>query len=104
MYFNRNYGTNRHGGPFDAATIQIVWNKGQIVWGKDPALWRKDSCGALMYRHDYGKTTLHGWEIDHIQPVAKDGPDDLWNLQPLQWENNRYKSDNYPGLYCKIRA
>ena len=30
--------------------------------------------------------------------------DDLSNLQPLQWENNRYKGDDFPHWYCKIRA
>ena len=39
----------------------------------------------------------YGWKIDHIKPVAKGGTDDLNNLQPLQWANNRHKSDNYPN-------
>jgi hypothetical protein len=26
----------------------------------------------------------------------------LNNLQPLQWENNRHKGDNYPNWSCKI--
>jgi hypothetical protein len=37
-------------------------------------------------------------------PVSKDGADDLGNLQPLQWENNRYKSDNWPNWQCKKRS
>jgi 5-methylcytosine-specific restriction endonuclease McrA len=46
---------------------------------------------------DYGITdSKHGWEVDHIIPVSKGGTDDLSNLQPLQWDNNRKKGDTYP--------
>ncbi|MFN9492952.1 MAG: HNH endonuclease signature motif containing protein [Sphingobacteriales bacterium] len=59
----------------------------------------------MIKRSDYGNTnSRYGWEVDHIKPVSKDGKDDLQNLQPLQWENNRYKSDNFPQWYCKLRA
>ena len=55
-----------------------------------------DKCGSLMKREKYGKTENYGWEIDHIKPVSKGGTDDLANLQPLYWENNRKKADIYP--------
>jgi hypothetical protein len=39
-----------------------------------------------------------------IRPVAAGGGDELENLQPLQWENNRHKSDLWPQWACKRRA
>ena len=64
--------------------------------------FRKDECGASMQRSKYGKTQVFGWEIDHIKPVAKGGTDDLSNLQPLRWENNRHKGDEWPKWECKL--
>jgi hypothetical protein len=103
MYtFTRRSSTKRDGSGFDAATIEAVWRKGT----PEPGLisFRKDACGASMMRDRYGKTETWGWEIDHVIPVSAGGSDDLSNLQPLQWENNRYKSDNYPIWTCKVKS
>jgi len=84
----------------DDATKLAVWRKSQPIRGQDPHLWRSDICGAIMRFTDHGDTnSKFGWEIDHIKPVALGGIDDLSNLQPLQWQNNRKKGDNYPW-YC----
>jgi hypothetical protein len=89
----RKHGTNQAGGSFDATTVEAVWKKGKAV-SDDPDKWRKDSCGAWINRANHGDTSSpYGWEIDHIDPVANGGSDDLDNLQPLQWSNNRKKSD-----------
>ena len=96
------HGTRKDGSAFDEATIEAVWQKGT----PEPQFssFRKDVCGASIKRNTYGKQEQWGWQIDHIKPVTLGGTDDLGNLQPLQWENNRYKGDNYPGLFCKVTS
>ena len=98
----RQRSTNVRGGAFSAAEIEAVWNKGTIISGYDAAVWRRDACGTPMKRFDYGQTTQYGWEIDHIRPVAHSGGDEMSNLQPLQWESNRFKGDNWPNWSCKV--
>ena len=100
----RKPGSKRDGRSFTPAEIQAVWEKGRTVRGKNPAQYRQDACGALIYRYSYGELTPMGWEIDHILPVSQGGRDDLYNLQPLQWENNRRKGDDYPDYTCAVRA
>ena len=103
----RQNNSDRSGNSFSEETKRAVWNKAQIVSGYDSANIRKDLCGAWINWNKYGNTTENGngWEIDHIKPVSKGGGDELSNLQPLQWQNNRKKGDDYPASnYCIVSA
>jgi len=100
----RRRNTDIRGGAWSPAVIEAVWRKAHIVPRYDPAAFRKDTCDAWIARNEYGLETDHGWEIDHIVPVARGGGDGLDNLQPLLWQNNRHKSDNWPNWSCLISA
>ena len=102
----RKPNTNCQGGSFSESERSAVWRKGLVVVGFDPNVLRRESCGARIEWSQYGLTIPggRGWEIDHKHPVAQGGSDSLVNLQPLQWENNRHKSDNWPHWTCKVNA
>lgn len=74
----------------------IAWDNAHVVRGKNPELYRKDDYGNIIYKPSYGKQSEMGWEIDHKHPKSKGGTDNLRNLQAIQWEENRIKSDKYP--------
>lgn len=91
------YCTTLNGTQFCEEMKARVWTKAIIVKGKDPAKIRKDKFGNEIHYSKYGNTSNeNGWEIDHSKPKAKKGTDHINNLQPLQWNENRLKSDTYP--------
>ncbi|MBL7888213.1 MAG: HNH endonuclease [Bacteroidia bacterium] len=104
----KQFGTNLLNESFSDDIVQKVWEKGTIVPGYDPDKYRKDKCGAWMQRNlhsgNHGTPLSLEWEIDHRNPEDNGGTDDIDNLQPLQWENNRHKGTNYPNWNCKVTA
>ena len=97
----REPNTDADGRSFTHEVIEAVWHKARTM-GIYETL-RVDAWGWTIVRQDFGNTSSrYGWEIDHIVPVALGGTDDLSNLQPLQWENNRRK-DEIQGITQGIR-
>ena len=73
--------------------IEITWERGHEIRGRDADVWRRDEEGNIIRFGSYGTQGEYGWEIDHRHPIAKGGTDNPRNLRPLQWEENREKSD-----------
>lgn len=105
MYPIHKHNTTVLNESFSGSVVDAVWQKATIVLNYDPNIWRKDRCGAWIKRSEHGNTNSEfGWEIDHDFPKSRGGGDEYTNLQPLQWENNRHKGDNYPSWSCKLTA
>ena len=99
---SRKPSTTTSGYFFTFFEVEAVWQKAQVYPGYNPRVYRKDRCGAWMKRSAYGTTGDYGWEIDHMRPVSRRGSDELDNLQPLHWRNNRGKGEDYPQWYCTV--
>ena len=68
---------------------RVIFNKAKVIRGKNAKTHRKDSYNNVIYIGSYGKSSRMGWEIDHIKPRSRGGPDSIGNLQPLRTETNR---------------
>jgi 5-methylcytosine-specific restriction endonuclease McrA len=91
----RKPNTDSLGSPFPPDVVTAVWQKANTVGTSDAI--RTDAWGWTIVQQDFGKTgSRYGWEIDHILPVENGGGDDIDNLQPLHWENNRRKDTFRP--------
>jgi 5-methylcytosine-specific restriction endonuclease McrA len=91
----RRPNTNRNGGAWTPAEKAAVWQKGREIPDYSKDLWRHDACGKVMNWNEHGnRNSANGWEIDHINPVSNGGGDELFNLQPLNWDNNAKKGDS----------
>lgn len=90
---------------FTEDEIESVLNKATTIDGEDSSGYRLDYAGAWIKREEYCNTeSTLGWETDHRKPVAKNGSDDISNLDPLQWNNNRTESDDYSKWKTSMKA
>lgn len=82
-----------------------AWENARKVEGFDATLFRKDACGAWIMWDKYGNRESNlGWEIDHILPVSKGGPDILENIRAMQHLNNASKGNDYPSYTAVVVA
>ncbi len=75
--------------------LDQIWDKGKPILGKNPDLYRADIYGNTMYRHSYGLYSPMGWNVDHSNPQAKGGSNNLRNLQPMNSRANCSKGDKH---------
>ncbi len=74
---------------------EYAWDNASTIKGKNPDTRRKDSFWNVMRYGSYWTTWEYWREVDHKHPKAKWWTDDLRNIQALNWEKNREKSDKY---------
>ena len=82
----------------------ILWEKAVIIDEYNPNIWRKDFSGAWIRKDQYGMESKYGWEIDHLKPQSQGGTDEVKNLIPIHWKNNRTKSNDYPEFKTAVTS
>ena len=83
----------------DALWRRIVWGNAQRVPGFHPNVVRRDSYGRLMLWDDYeDRDSPYGWEIHPVYQDSPGGPDDTWNLEPLNRQSNLEKQNRLRKL------
>lgn len=84
---------------------RYAWEHARKIEGYDNTMFRQDACGAWIILNQYGnRDNGFGWEIDHILPISKGGPDTADNLRALQHQNNASKGDDYPSYTAVVIA
>lgn len=76
--------------------IYKIGDKTMSIWEKEfgNVETAKDFAGRTIKRAAYGQTTSKfGWDIDHIQPLAKNGKDNDENKQIVHVKTNDEKAD-----------
>ncbi|OAV70469.1 HNH endonuclease [Bacteroidales bacterium Barb4] len=90
---------------FSDEKLLKIWEKATPVTGSNPKEWRKDYAGAWINFNQRGENGgKYGWEVDHRKPLSLNGGSELDNLDPLHWENNRTKGDDYPQWTTSITS
>jgi hypothetical protein len=63
---------------YDDAVVDDVWNQASAMADRDPRQWRRDSCGAWLYRDDYGSADSEfGWWIADLSDAGSGEIPDL---------------------------
>jgi 5-methylcytosine-specific restriction endonuclease McrA len=76
--------------------IEDSWGEAKPIRGKSPDAWRRDPYGNVIRKGSYGTRGEYGWELDHSKPKSRGGSNADRNIQPVHWEENRKKSNQYP--------
>ena len=102
---NQNHTIEIYTVMIDEKAINGAWENATKVDNFDPNQFRKDPCGAWIIRNHYGqRTSIYGWEVDHVYPQSLGGGDDSDNLRAMQWENNLSKGDDYPSYNAVVQS
>jgi hypothetical protein len=80
---------------YDDWTLTRIWLNSKVVPDTNGVDVRFDCYGNIMRWSQYGKTTEHGWVVDHLIPDSWGGPSDISNLQALHRQANLQKGDRH---------